>query len=54
MKNFAFLFATLIVMLILSACSPFMITNSSGQQPTPVIEAYNTEAPVQSIEVGKP
>jgi hypothetical protein len=39
MKNKAFLFATLIVTLILNACSPFSITSSSGQQPTPVIES---------------
>jgi hypothetical protein len=38
MKTKTILFIGLSLVLILNACSPFTITSSSGQQPTPVIE----------------
>ena len=39
MKSKFVFFLTLALMLILDACSPFVITTSSGEQPTPEVEA---------------
>ncbi len=36
-SKFIFVF-TLMLILLLNACSPFVITSSSGEQPTPVVE----------------
>ncbi len=53
MKNIPFLSVTLIIILIVSACSPFLITSSSGQPSTPVIESASATGyqPVQVNEV---
>ena len=39
MKSKILLFVVLTTTLILNACSPFIITSSSGEQPTPVVES---------------
>src|SRR5512139_495770 len=50
MKNQALLFASLIAVLILGACSPFEITRATGQQPTPVMES-SSAAGYQPVQV---
>lgn len=54
MKKKPFLFAALVVTLVLNACSAFVIRSASGIQPTPVIEVstaveYQDEAATASI-----
>jgi hypothetical protein len=51
MKSKFLLFFTLALILILNACSPFVITNSSGEQPTPEVETLPaTSLPVTGYQ----
>ena len=49
MKMKSLSFIGIILILILNACSPFTITHSSGQQPTPVIVSEPAEKSTGSI-----
>jgi hypothetical protein len=51
MKIKFLIFLTLALILILNACSPFVISSSSGEQPTPEIETLPvTDAPVTGYQ----
>jgi hypothetical protein len=46
------IFIALTLTLALNACSPFMIANASGEQPSPVVEAVGQPASVDSATTG--
>jgi hypothetical protein len=51
MKIKFLIFLTLALILVLNACSPFVITSSSGEQPTPEVETLPaTDVPVASYQ----
>jgi hypothetical protein len=52
MKSKLLLFFTLVLLLVVNACSPVAIATSSGEQPTPVIETSPT-AGYQPVDVNQ-